>query len=231
LNREENMPDSIGTLSEQLGPKKLLLLLICRVRLYSDAMVNLLAQHEGLRVIGSLNVAPDVVTEVEAAAPDVVLLDMGTPGAGALAVAILRARPRTRILGLGVDEVPLQVVACAEAGLCGYVPAHASTGDLARAARWVAAGGTICSPEMAGHLFRYLGTTGYGAQPTTATLTQRQLEILHLIGEGLSNKEIARRLSLETSTVKNHVHNLLGRLQVAGRVEAARLNFDWARRV
>jgi DNA-binding NarL/FixJ family response regulator len=179
-------------------------------------------------VIGSLNVTPDVVAEVEETAPDVVLLDMGSPGAGTLAVAILRARPSTRILGLGVDEVPAQVVACAEAGLCGYVPARASTGDLARAARRVAAGDTICSPEMAGYLFRHLGTTVYGAQPAIAMLTQRQIQILHLIGEGLSNKQIARRLSLGTSTVKNHVHNLLGRLQVASRGEAARLNFDCA---
>jgi two-component system nitrate/nitrite response regulator NarL len=116
-------------------------------------------------------------------------------------------------------------VACAEASLCGYVSADASVNDLARAARRVARGETICSAGMAESLFRHLGDAARGVAAVGAALTWRQRQILQLIKEGLSNKEIAQRLSLGPSTVKNHVHGLLGRLQVGRRGEAAAL-FD-----
>jgi DNA-binding NarL/FixJ family response regulator len=200
-------------------------LLICRVRLYRDAILRLLNRHPGIRATGSGATGQEALADLDDAAPDVVLLDMGHRDALSLAAFIARDRPSARILGFGVENVPGQVVACAEAGLRGYVPASASVGELARAARRVAAGDTICSSEMADILFRHLGRTARGGQrpEVNAVLTARQQEILRLIREGLSNKEIAQRLSLGTSTVKNHIHSLLGRLQVGRRAEAARL--------
>ena len=209
--------------AQKLGAEQLVLLLISGVRLYRDALVPLLNRDQGIHAIGTFKVADEAIAEVDSVSPDAVLLDMGTPGSLPLAASLVRARPGTRVLGFGVDDVPVQVVACAEAGLCGYVPAHASIEDLARAARRAAAGETICSAEMAGSSFRHLGAAARGgAEPTMeTTLTQRQQQILRLIREGLSNKEIAQRLSLGTSTVKNHVHGLLSRLQVGCRAEAA----------
>ena len=197
--------------------------IISRVRLYCDALVTLLGRHPGLRVVGTASVADEAIAKVECASPDAVLLDMGSPSSLPFATKLVQARPGTHVLGFGVDDVPVQVVACAEAGLCGYVPANASIDDLARAARRAAAGETICSAGMADALFQHLGAAVRGGTETTAdvVLTQRQHQILHLIRQGMSNKEIARRLSLGTSTVKNHVHSLLGRLQVGCRADAA----------
>jgi two-component system, NarL family, nitrate/nitrite response regulator NarL len=198
-------------------------MIITRVRLYCDVLVPLLKIHQGIAAVGALNMSDDTIMEVESVSPDAVLLDMGSPGALSLATALIRARPGTRVLGFGVDDQPDQVAACARAGLCGYVPAHASIEDLARATRRAAAGKTVCSAEMADQLFRHLGAAVRGeAQPVAdLVLTQRQREILRLIQDGLSNKEIALRLSLGISTVKNHVHGILSRLQVGCRAEAA----------
>jgi two-component system, NarL family, nitrate/nitrite response regulator NarL len=198
-------------------------LLICRVRLYNDAIIGLLNRHPCIMAVGVSEVGDNVLSDLEAAGADVVLLDVGTPGALALAGAIVGARPKTRILALGVDEAPLHVVECAQAGLWGYVPCHASIEDVALAVRKIAAGRMVCSEAMAEKLFSHIRSAARD-EPLPAIeglLTRRQRQILHLIDKGLSNKQIARQLSLGTSTVKNHVHSILGRLKVGRRTEAA----------
>jgi two-component system nitrate/nitrite response regulator NarL len=203
--------------------KPVLVFVVCRVRLYHDALIKLLNRQAGMTAVGSTDLDDRLISALEAAAPDTVLLDLGCPEALPFAARLVRARPDTRILGFGIDDVPVQVIACAEAGLCGYVPSLASVSDLARAARRVALGDTVCSVAMADKLFLHLRSvalqdTVFSREPG---LTSRQQQILGLIREGLSNKQIAQRLSLGPSTVKNHVHGLLSRLQVGRRSEAA----------
>jgi two-component system, NarL family, nitrate/nitrite response regulator NarL len=192
----------------------ILAFLICRIRLYCDAIADRLAGEPAIALIGIANTEDNLVAEIETAAPDVVLL---------VAARLIRERPQTRILGFGVSDVPEDVVACAEAGLSGYVPCTASIKGLISAARQVASGSTVCSDAMADGLFQHLRRAALGSLPSSLerVLTQRQQQIVRLLGEGLSNKEIARRLSLGTSTVKNHVHDILDRLQVTSRGEAA----------
>jgi two-component system, NarL family, nitrate/nitrite response regulator NarL len=209
--------------AKQAFPESVSVLLISRVRLYRDAVIALLNRHPGIHVVGTMALNAETLTELDAAPLDVVLLDMGSPGAVALAASVIKRRPCTRILGFGVDDVAPQVVACAEAGLCGYIPAQASTADLASAIRRVATGETVCSAETAGLLFRHLAEISRKdpSADVDAALTARQREILRLIEQGLSNKEIAQQLALGPSTVKNHVHALLRRLHVGRRGEAA----------
>jgi len=203
--------------------KPIRVFLICRVRLYCDVMTDRLACEPGIALIGIANPEGNLVAEIETAVPDVVLLDTSPRDALAVAARLIRERPQTRILGFGVSDVPEDVVACAEAGLSGYVPCTASIKDLIGAARQVASGSTVCSDAIADGLFQHLRRAAFGSLPSSLerVLTQRQQQIVRLIGEGLSNKEIARRLSLGTSTVKNHVHDILDRLQVTSRSEAA----------
>jgi two-component system nitrate/nitrite response regulator NarL len=216
---------SIGALrsSTPVDAKPVLLFLICRVRLYHDSLLKLLNRQAGVTCLGSMDFSDDLVHALETVGPDAVLLETGSPEALALASSLVKARPRTRILGFGVDDVPVQVIACAEAGLCGYVPNSASIADLAQAARRVALGDMVCSAGIGDKLFDHLRRVALNefAAPAQTMLTARQRQILELIREGLSNKEIAQRLSLGTSTVKNHVHGLLSRLQVGRRSEAA----------
>jgi len=203
--------------------KPILAFLVCRVRLYCDVMAERLACEPDITLIGMANPEDNLVAEIETAVPDVVLLDTSPRDALAVAARLIRERPQTRILGFGVSDVPEDVVACAEAGLSGYVPCTASINDLISAARRVASGDTVCTVAMADGLFHHLRRVALGSLPSSLerVLTQRQQQIVGLIGEGLSNKQIARRLSLGTSTVKNHVHDILDRLQVTSRSEAA----------
>jgi DNA-binding NarL/FixJ family response regulator len=197
--------------------------LICRVQLYRDAIADLLADDPSLALVGVASAQDDVIAEVARSAPDVVLLDASPRDALATAARLIRARPQTRILGFGVCDVPEEIVACAEAGLAGYVPCTASIKDLIGAATRVASGGIVCSAAMADGLYRHLRDVALGQLPSSLerALTQRQREIMQLIDRGFSNKEIARRLSLSPATVKNHVHDILDRLQVTSRSEAA----------
>jgi two-component system, NarL family, nitrate/nitrite response regulator NarL len=201
----------------------ILVFLICRIRLYCDAIADRLADEAAIALIGIANTDDNLVAEIETAAPDVVLLDTSPRDALAVAARLIRERPQTRILGFGVSDVPEDVVACAEAGLSGYVPCTASIKDLISAARQVASGSTVCSVAIADGLFQHLRRAAFGSLPSSLerVLTQRQQQIVLLLGKGLSNKEIARRLSLGTSTVKNHFHDILDRLQVTSRSEAA----------
>ena len=202
--------------------KPVLVFVVCRVRLYLDALVKLLNRQAGIAAVGSTDLDDSLISSLEAAVPDTVLLDVCSPDALAFAARLVRARPAIRILGFGVDDVPAQVIACAEAGLCGYVPSLASVSDLARAARRVALGNTVCSAGIADKLFLHLRNVALrdAIFSSESMLTVRQQQILGLIREGLSNKQIAQRLSLGPSTVKNHVHGLLSRLQVGHRSEA-----------
>ena len=203
--------------------KPIVVFLICRIRLYHDAILGLLNRQGGINAVGSIAIGDALISALDAAAPDTVLLDTGSPEALALAARVVRVRPRTRILGFGVDDAPPQVIACAEAGLWGYVPSNASMSDLAQAARRVALGEMVCSAGLGDKLFDHLRNVALhnSGRATDVVLTTRQQQILQLINEGLSNKQIAQRLSLGTSTVKNHVHSLLERLQVGRRFEAA----------
>jgi two-component system, NarL family, nitrate/nitrite response regulator NarL len=136
--------------------KPTLAFLICRVRLYCDVMAERFACEPGITLTGIANPEDNLVAEIETAIPDVVLLDASPRDALAVAVRLIRERPQTRILGFGVSEVPEDVVACAEAGLSGYVPCTASIKDLISAARRVAFGSTSVPRPSQTALFQHL---------------------------------------------------------------------------
>jgi two-component system nitrate/nitrite response regulator NarL len=204
-----------------LDPDKSIRIFVAsRVRLYREGLTRLLGQHPLICVIGVADLGEDILPVLVEMAPDVLLLDV-SGGSGLAPGARVAVRlPRIRILGLAVEDVEAQVIACAEAGLSGYVPCNASVEELITAVRCVAGGETACSGAMAGGLFRHVSQAALGRPAQANLLTCRQQQIAQLIEEGLSNKEIARRLSLGVSTVKNHVHNILDRLEVTRRAEA-----------
>jgi two-component system, NarL family, nitrate/nitrite response regulator NarL len=213
--------DGMDPAPEARHPEAIRVLLICRVRLYNEAIIGLLNRDPIIAAIGVTEIGDGVLGDLESARADVVLLDVGTPGALALAGKIVAARPRTRILAIGVDEAPVPVVACARAGLWGYVSCEASIEEVAQAVHRIASGKMVCAEVMAEKLYGHIRREAWARPAIEAVLTFRQQQILRLIDQGLSNKQIARQLSLGTSTVKNHVHSILERLQVGRRAEAA----------
>jgi DNA-binding NarL/FixJ family response regulator len=126
------------------------------------------------------------------------------------------------VVALAITESEAGVLACAETGVAGYVTRDASMDEVVATLLAVARGELACPPAIAASLFRHVGTlSARRGEPAPDVLTPREREIVELIEQGLSNKEISRRLSIGLSTVKNHVHNLLEKLHVPRRGAAA----------
>jgi DNA-binding NarL/FixJ family response regulator len=195
----------------------------CDIRLYREGLLTHLAKQEPLGVVGSASTVEETYRVARELVPDVLLLDMAMPDSLAIVQELRRIIPETRVVALAIPEVEHAVIACAEAGVSGFVTREASVADLLNAIVSVAHGEAAVSPRMAATLLRRVGTLAAGRAParTHAELTLREREIVRLIDEGLSNKEIATRLNVETATVKNHVHNILDKLQVHQRGKIA----------
>lgn len=163
------------------------------------------------------------ITLIHELRPDVVIVDMATRESLGVVRAIRHVEPSTKIVGFGVEEVEGEILACAEAGLAGYVPCDASLDDLVERIARIMRGELLCTPRMAAAMFRRLELRTSTTEPlgVGTMLTAREREVLKLIDGGLSNKEIAAKLNIEVSTVKNHVHNLFEKLHVTSRMQAA----------
>lgn len=199
------------------------LLIVADVRLYREGLYESLSRRPQFSVVGAASNVDEALRLTVDAAPDIVIVDMATRQSLSVVRTIRHHFPKAPVVGFGVDEVEGEVLACAEAGLAGYVPCDASLDDLVRQIETVHRGELLCTPRMAATLFRRLESRdrGDGQPPQAVTLTAREREVLRLVEGGLSNKEIAVRLNIEVSTVKHHVHNVLDKLQVTSRTQAA----------
>jgi two-component system, NarL family, nitrate/nitrite response regulator NarL len=199
------------------------LLIVADVRLYREGIQASLSTLPQFSVIGAVSSAEEALRLAADSPPDIVIVDMATRHSLTVIRTIRRDLPDSHIVGFGVDEVEGEVLACAEAGLAGYVPSDASLDELVMRVESVHRGELLCTPRMAATLFRRLESRERGgdSQPQAVVLTAREREVLRLVDGGLSNKEIAGQLNIEVSTVKNHVHNVLDKLNVTSRMEAA----------
>jgi DNA-binding NarL/FixJ family response regulator len=147
------------------------------------------------------------------------------PEALALPDTIAAARLAVKVVAFSVAETDDEICECAEAGIAGYVARNGSKEDLIAAIENAVRGEVVCSPRAAASLFRRLAAhvRTKRQRPPEAALTSREQDIIALIDRGLSNKEIARQLQIRLPTVKNHVHNILEKLQVRRRGAAAAL--------
>lgn len=203
-------------------------LVVSDVAIHRDALVEALNRCPGICATGraSAHLARPAVAERPAS--NVLVVDVAAP-CGLEAIAMLRGQGlEMPIIALGVRPDSRQVILCAEAGAAGYLFADASLQDLVDTISNVLAGRLVCPPNLAFDLFRKLGSTR-GAAPAGAELTPREREVLRLMSSGQSNKEIARRLGIAVSTVKNHVHHILEKYHLCSRRQAAeRLPFLFA---
>jgi two-component system, NarL family, nitrate/nitrite response regulator NarL len=196
---------------------------VAEVRLYREGLRDGLSSRDGLAVVGTAGSLEEVRRVVAVTRPDVVVLDMATRDSLRIVTALREEEPAPKIVAFALDDTDRDIFACAEAGVAGYVPCEGSTDDLVATIVSCARGELICSPRIAALLFGRLRSLAAGGRGPAATfkLTGRELQIARLIDAGLSNKEIAQDLGIEVATVKNHVHNLLEKLRVTSRAEAA----------
>jgi two-component system nitrate/nitrite response regulator NarL len=192
------------------------------VRLYREGLAIALQAGQRVNVIATAATAQEAVVVERSNRPDVALVDTEMPD-GIAAIRAIALRQGTAVIALAVPERGPDVIACIEAGAAGYVTREGAVGDLVSVIESVLRGEAICSPRMVAVVLNRL--SALAAERTTNSpvdeLTVRELQIVELIDVGLSNKEIAAQLSIDVSTVKNHVHHILEKLRVRRRAEAA----------
>jgi len=194
------------------------------VRLYREGLAEMLGRHEGFNVVALAADHGSALEQSYELQPDIVFLDISMPDGLRLVHEIHAVAPDAAVVATAVAETDGDIVACAEAGVAGFVTRDQSLAEAVRILESAACGESPCSPRTAAALLRRVAVLS--AQRKTPEpldgLTPRESEIAGLIARGRSNKEIARELCIEISTVKNHVHHVLEKLGVRGRAEAAR---------
>lgn len=198
--------------------------------LFRSGIRLLLQRHPEFEIVGEAGDGMEGVKRAAQLKPDVVLLDLHMPGlSGRDAAAMMTEEtPGTHVLMLTVSEDAEDLIAALRAGACGYLLKNIEAEALVAAVIRAAAGESVISPGMMGKLVqgvRIETPPKSAAQPVVASelnkLSPREREILAFIARGQSNKEIARELDLAESTVKIHVQNILRKLGLASRVQAA----------
>ena len=197
-------------------------LIVSDVRLYREGLAATLAATRRLEIMGVVAGADLTRDCLSHLGPEIVLLDMALRGCLALPAALC-AEPAVKFVAFAVSEVGDEVLACAEAGISAYVGKDGSTEDLVLTIEGTLRGEVPCPPRIVGALFERLAALAnlQAPDPSVSELTHREFEIIELVDQGCSNKEIARHLRIGTATVKNHVHNVLEKLHVHRRAEAA----------
>jgi two-component system, NarL family, nitrate/nitrite response regulator NarL len=196
--------------------------LLAGARLYREALTIALERAGSIEIVGGAEFWPDTSAEIAERRPDVVLLDTAVPGAARAVADVLAVSPTPRLVAIARTDDEDELLACAEAGVSGYIANADSIDDAVHAIESVARGELLTTPRVAAVLLervRILAATTPSA--ATSRLTPREREIAELLGDGHTNKAIAQQLGIEPTTVKNHVHNILEKLQVSRRTDAA----------
>jgi DNA-binding NarL/FixJ family response regulator len=192
--------------------------------LFRRGLTMLLGVEDDIEVVGE---AGDGVAATElagSAVPDVILMDVRMPKRSGIeaCVAIKEIAPTARIIMLTVSDEEADLYDAVKNGASGYLLKDSSIDEVAQAVRVVADGQSLISPSMAIKLldeFKQMSRADRQQVPTPR-LTERELEVLKLVAQGLNNREIAKRLFISENTVKNHVRNILEKLQLHSRMEA-----------
>ena len=189
--------------------------------MFRAGVVMSLREEDGIDVVGEAADGSAALALARAEVPDVMILDINMPGGGLeTASRMAVACPATRIVMLTVSEDEDDLLAAMKAGASGYVLKGAGASELAAVIRSVHAGEVYVAPALAWGMLREMRS------PRTSPydeLTEREREVLELVAEGLSNHEVGELLGLAEKTIKHYMTNILGKLQVRSRVEAALL--------
>ena len=189
--------------------------IVSNVRLHREGLAALLRECPSIEVLGADSVQ-EAQNTLNTTATDVALIDAQSASASEMVGPLRKICARVRILAVGIHETASEVLACAAAGIDGYVPMDAALGDMVAAIENVVRGELVCSPKVAASLYQSIGLS----RSTDTSLTTRELQVAELMNRGLPTKEIAWRLGVQPCTAKNHVRNILHKLQVHGRGQA-----------
>ncbi|HZQ17917.1 MAG TPA: response regulator transcription factor [Terriglobales bacterium] len=198
--------------------------LLAQNRLLRQVLVKVLSKKESIQVVGSCGLTHDSVEEIALSSPDVLVIDSFTAkiARSGFAREIQQRLPDIRLVMIDMEPDNQAFLQAIRQGAMAYVLKDASALEVVAAVRTVAKGGAFCSPELCAFLFRLTAhqNADRSSDPRTQLgLTNREQQLVELIGLGLSNKEIANKLQLAEQTVRNQVHRMLRKLGATHRLE------------
>jgi len=196
-------------------------------RLLLDGLAALLDAQPDLKVVAAADGPEAGLLQVQETKPHVVLVDacLENQSSYPFVERVRTTAPEAQVIVMNLLPVEEDVVEFVKAGATGFVAKRARIDDLVATVRAVAGGAKVVLPPLTGALFSYIAKRGVGrtapAVSNAVRMSQREREVIDLIADGLSNKEIARRLHIATDTVKSHVHNILEKLAIHNRLQIA----------
>jgi len=193
--------------------------------LFRTGLRNLL-EEQGVEILGEASTGSEAVRSVRELAPDVVVMDLNMPGMSGVEATrqITGIAPLTRVLVLMISDQDSDVLDAILAGACGYMLKDSSIQELMAGIRAAAIGESLISPHIASKVLQRVRSTSSVpeiAETIRAELSDREIEVLKLIANGKDNAQIAAELHISPKTVKNHISNILMKLQIDNRIQAA----------
>ena len=210
--------------TDGVSPELLRVMLVDDHDLFRTGLRNLL-EEQGVHIVAEApdgNLALQLVREL---APDVVVMDLNMPGMNGIEATreITRLAPLTRVLVLTISDQDGDVMDAILAGACGYLMKDSSIQDLMQGIRAASVGESLISPHIASKVLQRIraGSVEAGGSVARTELSDRETEVLRLIANGKDNADIAQELHISPKTVKNHISNILMKLQIENRIQAA----------
>ena len=185
-----------------------------------------LLEEQGVAIVGEAGTGSEALGIVRDATPEVVIMDLHMPGMGGVDAIrhISRDTPLTRVIVLTISDQEQDVMDAILAGACGYLLKDASIQDLMQGIRSAALGESLISPHIAGKVLQHVRATTAAPEAAAtirAELSDREIQVLKLVANGKDNAMIAGELHISPKTVKNHISNILMKLQIQNRIQAA----------
>jgi DNA-binding NarL/FixJ family response regulator len=208
--------------------KKIRILIIEDNRVLRDGITVMLNEQADMHVVATIGSGNNVLLKASQTKPHVILLDVGLKDFNELSVveSVRKNLPEAKVIGMGFVPSQSDIVEFVAAGASGFILKDATVQEFLRTIRSVARGEKVLPPSLTDSLFSHvveLALKKRKRNPTSVVrMTKREREIIALIADGLSNKEIALQLNIATHTVKSHVHNVMEKLALHSRLQIAK---------
>jgi DNA-binding NarL/FixJ family response regulator len=216
--------EAAGPGEPNVGGDLLRVMLVDDHDLFRTGLRNLL-EEQGLHIVAEASEGATALTLVRELAPDVVVMDLNMPGMNGIEATreIVRLAPLTRVVVLTISDQDGDVMDAIVAGACGYLLKDSSIQDLMQGIHAASVGEALISPHIASKVLQRIRAIGIQTDAAVQgpELSDRETEVLRLIANGKDNAEIAQELHISPKTVKNHISNILMKLQIENRIQAA----------